>query len=90
MVLQLKDINFSFFSVMDSSDSMQYPELLQSCPWPKDLPFRPPEDSICSQPGSIIGDTEDHALKGMSHLRMVLLWIFILYLFSAVFLFSDF
>ncbi|KAJ1063032.1 hypothetical protein K5549_005061 [Capra hircus] len=52
-------------SVMDSSDSMQYPELLQSCPWPKDLPFRPPEDSICSQPGSIIGDTEDHALKAL-------------------------
>nr|XP_042104780.1 leucine-rich repeat and guanylate kinase domain-containing protein isoform X3 [Ovis aries] len=52
-------------SVVDSSDSMQYPELLQSCPWPKDLPFRPPEDSICSQPGSIIGDTEDHALEAL-------------------------
>ncbi|MXQ92822.1 hypothetical protein E5288_WYG002863 [Bos mutus] len=50
-------------SVMDSSDSMQYPELLHSCPWPKDLPFQPLEDRIYSQPGSIIGDTEDHALK---------------------------
>jgi len=73
MVLQLKDIHFSYFSVMDSSDSMQYPELLHSCPWPKDLPFQPLEDRIYSQPGSIIGDTEDHALKGMSHLHMVLL-----------------
>nr|XP_025147333.1 leucine-rich repeat and guanylate kinase domain-containing protein isoform X2 [Bubalus bubalis] len=52
-------------SVMDSSDSMQYPELLHSCPWPKDLPFRPLEDSIYSHPGSIIGDTEDHALKAL-------------------------
>nr|XP_019814663.1 PREDICTED: leucine-rich repeat and guanylate kinase domain-containing protein isoform X1 [Bos indicus] len=52
-------------SVMDSSDSMQYPELLHSCPWPKDLPFQPLEDRIYSQPGSIIGDTEDHALKAL-------------------------
>uniref|UniRef100_A0A8C6DZ94 Leucine-rich repeat and guanylate kinase domain-containing protein n=1 Tax=Moschus moschiferus TaxID=68415 RepID=A0A8C6DZ94_MOSMO len=44
-------------SVRDSSDSMQYPELLHSCPWSKDLPFRPPEDSIYSHPDSILGDT---------------------------------
>ena len=73
MVLHLKDIiHFSFFSVMDPRDSVQYPELLHSCPWSKELPFRSPEDSIYSHQDSVIDDTEDHALKGMSHLHMVL------------------
>ncbi|KAB0344264.1 hypothetical protein FD754_021190 [Muntiacus muntjak] len=52
-------------SVMDPRDSVQYPELLHSCPWSKELPFRPPEDSIYSHQDSVIDDTEDHALKAV-------------------------
>ncbi|CAI9160681.1 unnamed protein product [Rangifer tarandus platyrhynchus] len=52
-------------SVMDPRDSVQYPELLHSCPWSKELPFRPPEDSIYSHQASAIDDTEDHALKAL-------------------------
>ncbi|KAB0376078.1 hypothetical protein FD755_012721 [Muntiacus reevesi] len=52
-------------SVMDPRDSVQYPELLPSCPWSKELPFRPPEDSIYSHQDSVIDDTEDHALKAV-------------------------
>ncbi|KAM9699013.1 leucine-rich repeat and guanylate kinase domain-containing protein [Dama dama] len=52
-------------SVMDPRDSVQYPELLHSCPWSKELPFRPPEDSIYSHQDSVIDDTEDHALKAL-------------------------
>ena len=66
-------IHFSFFSGMDSSDSMKYSALFESCPWSKDLPFHPPEDRIYSHPESTIGDIEDQALKGMSHLHMVLI-----------------
>ncbi|XP_029089673.1 leucine-rich repeat and guanylate kinase domain-containing protein isoform X2 [Monodon monoceros] len=52
-------------SGMDSSDSMKYSALFESCPWSKDLPFRPPEDSIYSHPESTIGDIEDQALKAL-------------------------
>ncbi|KAF4020316.1 hypothetical protein G4228_011671 [Cervus hanglu yarkandensis] len=52
-------------SVMDPRDSVQYPELLHSCPWSKELPFRPPEDSIYSHQDSVIDDTEDHALQAL-------------------------
>ncbi|TEA25229.1 hypothetical protein DBR06_SOUSAS1010123 [Sousa chinensis] len=50
---------------MDSSDSMKYSALFESCPWSKDLPFRPPEDRIYSHPESTIGDIEDQALKAL-------------------------
>ncbi|XP_026957688.1 leucine-rich repeat and guanylate kinase domain-containing protein isoform X3 [Sagmatias obliquidens] len=52
-------------SGMDSSDSMKYSALFESCPWSKDLPFRPPEDRIYSHPESTIGDIEDQALKAL-------------------------
>ncbi|XP_032499955.1 leucine-rich repeat and guanylate kinase domain-containing protein isoform X3 [Phocoena sinus] len=52
-------------SGMDSSDSMKYSALFESCPWSKDLPIRPPEDRIYSHPESTIGDIEDQALKAL-------------------------
>ncbi|XP_057589022.1 leucine-rich repeat and guanylate kinase domain-containing protein isoform X2 [Hippopotamus amphibius kiboko] len=51
-------------SGMDSNDSMKCSALFESCPWSKDLPFQPPEDSIYSHPESI-GDIEDQALKAL-------------------------
>ncbi|KAM9076795.1 leucine-rich repeat and guanylate kinase domain-containing protein isoform 4-T8 [Megaptera novaeangliae] len=52
-------------SGMDSSDSMKYSALFESCPWSKDLPFHPPEDRIYSHPESTIGDIEDQPLKAL-------------------------
>ncbi|XP_068406207.1 leucine-rich repeat and guanylate kinase domain-containing protein isoform X1 [Eschrichtius robustus] len=52
-------------SGMDSSDSMKYSALFESCPRSKDLPSHPPEDRIYSHPESTIGDIEDQPLKAL-------------------------